>query len=356
MIKQVQAIEFIIRGNVNEMYDDNINTSQDDPETDWITNIMLGAAIRSEGRTRELELAGNIYQSYHLRNEEANEFYQDLVLEINKSLTENISVMLGDTLHHYPAAQSFDAMFERSETEDGYLRNDFFSGITLYVTRSLFLGGTYNNSILKNDSDLVLDSVLHNPGGVIGYYFNSANIIRAGYMYRLMKYDDSTEARGETGYAEYEKHFTSQLRAIAHGGYDYNTMEEGRSLSTSWLLSLIDDVDERNQINITFMKGSTISNISNDTLNNWRVSGTLTREVGNRTSADITIFYGDGTYEVSRERDRLGGASFGLSYVLSDFINLNAGYTFTWSSIKHPDTDEVSYKRNQVYAGISGEY
>ena len=132
------------------MYDDNINTSQDDPETDWITNIVLGAAIRSEGRTRELELAGNIYQSYHLRNEEANDFYQDLVLAINKTLTENIAIMLGDTLHHYPAAQSFDAMFERSEADEGYLRNDFSSGITLHVTRSLFLGATYNNSILKN--------------------------------------------------------------------------------------------------------------------------------------------------------------------------------------------------------------
>ncbi|HPJ00551.1 MAG TPA: hypothetical protein PLN65_06925, partial [Enterococcus sp.] len=35
-------------------------------------------------------------------------------------------------------------------TEDGYIQNDFSSGLTLYFTRKFFLSGVYNNTIVKN--------------------------------------------------------------------------------------------------------------------------------------------------------------------------------------------------------------
>jgi len=353
---QTQALEFIVRGSVNEMYDDNINSSSIDPESDWVTNLMLGVAVRSEGHTRELELAGNIYQSLHLENQEANEFYQDATLSINKSFSENIAITISDTFQHYPEAQSYGAMFERSGVEDGYIQNDFASGLILYVTHKLFINGVYNNSIVENESEIVADSISHNPGGIIGYHFNSANIVRAGYIYSLMRYDNNTQARGDTGYAEYERHLTRQLRGIVHGGYDYNEMEEGESLSSRWLVSLIDDVDERNELNISFLKESSISNIINDTYNYWRVSGTLSREVSLRTSVNAEIFYGEGFYEISRVKNKFAGLSFDLAYALSDFVNLIAEYSFMWSRREEPLIDESSYERNQIYLGISGEY
>jgi hypothetical protein len=55
-----------------------------------------------------------------------------------------------------PEAQSFGTMFERSETEDGYIQNDFSSGLTLHLTRKFFLNGVYNNTIVKNESEEVL--------------------------------------------------------------------------------------------------------------------------------------------------------------------------------------------------------
>jgi hypothetical protein len=175
-------------------------------------------------------------------------------------------------------------------------------------------------------------------------------------MYSLIKYNDNTQARGDRGYAEYEKYLTRQLRGIIHGGYDYNEMEEGESLSSRWMVSLIDDVDERNELNISFLKESSISNITNDAYNYWRVSGTLSHEVSLRISVNAEIFYGEGFYEISRVKSKLTGASFDLAYAVSDFINLIAGYSFMWSSTEDPLTDESSYKRNQIYVGIAGEY
>ena len=354
--EQAQAVEFIARGRANEMYDDNINTSPEDPESDWVTNLMLGVALRSEGRTREFELSGNLYQRFYISHEEMNEFYQDMILSINKSFTENITLVISDTFQNYPSAQSFGAMFERGEDDEGYMRNDFASGLTFQLTRKLFFTGVYNNTILKNDNRTIADSVLHSPGAIIEYYFNSANIVRAGYMYSLMKYDDGSESKGERGYVEYEKFFTNQLRGIVNGGYDYVRMADGESLNTRYMASLIDEIDERNELNISFLKESTISNITNDTLNNWRISAAFECEVSSRTSVDMTLFYGEGVYEVSRVRDKLGGFSSNLSFAVSEFVDFEAGYTFVYSSSKRPGLDEASYNRNQVYVGVSGEY
>jgi len=356
VVNEAFALEFIVRGNVNEMYDDNTNTSPDNPESDWITNMMLGAALRSEGRSREFELSANVYQQYSFNNEENRSNYQDLGLSINKALGERVNVTIEDVFQRYPESKSFGTLFGRSEDDTGYISNDFSAGFSVDMTRHFFFGVLYNNGIMKNNSDTMADSVSHNPGGYLGYNINSSNILRGGYMYTLMKYDDGNTRRGDRGYGEYEHHFTEQLRAVLHGGYDYNDSNEGQSLSSRWMASVVNDIDESNRLNITYLKESTISNIVNDTLNNWRISCSLGRMVSERTGAGLTLFYGKGTYEISGAKEELAGVSFALSYIVTDFINFNAGYNYTWNSSTETGSDEVSYKRNQAFAGLTVQY
>ena len=356
VVQQVQALEFIMKGRVNEMYDDNINTSPDNPESDWVTNMIFGMALKSEGKVSELALAGNIYQKYCVSHENMNDFYQDLMFAVNKRFYESFSIKVSDTLNHYPSAQSFDTLFGGSESTGGYLQNDFASGLTVYTTMGLFFTGVYNNSIRRNDSDIILDSFFNSPGAIAGYYFNSANIVRIGYQYSLMKYEDNSETKGQRNYAEYEMRLTSQIWGIVEGGYDYVENTAGESLNSRYRISLMKIVDERNQFDISFLKESTISNINNDTFNFWRISGSLKREVSSRTSINIAMFYGDGVYEESKVRDKLGGVSFGVALAFSESMNFNAGYIFSWSKVDNPEISETSYRRNQVYIGVSGEY
>jgi hypothetical protein len=49
--QQAYSLEFIVRGSDNEMYDDNINTSSDDPESDGLQTsclVRLSEAKREE--------------------------------------------------------------------------------------------------------------------------------------------------------------------------------------------------------------------------------------------------------------------------------------------------------------------
>jgi hypothetical protein len=317
---------------------------------------MLGAEIRSEGRSREFRLTGNAYYEYYAINKENGESYQDAGLSINKDIIDTVNFRLSDTFQHYPESKDFGNLFGRTDDDTGYISNDVSVGLSVFLTKQFFFELLYNNGIINNDSRELEDSVSHEGGGDLGYYFNSANIVRAGYLYSKMKYDDGSVTRGDRGYAEYERFLTKQLRAILQGGYDYIDNAEGQSMNSRWEVSIVDDVDEINQGSITYLKESTISSITNDTLNNWRLSAELRREISGRLEVDISLFYGEGIYEVSRVTEKLGGASLALAFLVSDFINFNMGYRYTWNSSEAPDTDESSYNRNQVYIGVSGEY
>ncbi len=356
LVRKAPAFEFIIRGSANEMYDDNINTSATSPESDWVTNLILGMGIESAGRRRVINLSGNIYQRFYVEHEEYNKNFQDMNLSIKLDFTERFNLIISDSFEHYPQSQSFGTLFGRKENNEGYISNYFSGNMSFLITRQLLFSLFYNNSMVDNDSSALTDSVLHNPGGYIGYSFDTANILRAGYSYSYMKYDDGDITRGDRSYAEYERYLTKQLRAILHGGYDYYDTTEGESSSSRWLISLIDDFDKQNQFNLTYLKETTISNISNDTLNNWRITGTLQRVINARTNISTGLFYGVGTYKVSREIEKLAGVSFTLAYIVTNFVKFNMGYTYTWNSFSAPDVKERSYNRNQVYAGISAVY
>jgi len=356
LINYANAAEIIVNGSIDELYDDNINSSSTNPESDWITSMTLGVTARSELRQLDVNLSGNINQRYSVKHEESNANYQDMMISINKSFSENVSLSITDSLQHYPESKSFSTLFGRSEENTGYLSNSFSSNLTVYVSKEIFLGGVYTYSTMNNDSNTIPDSVLHNPGGNIGYIFNSANTVRVGYLYTLMKYNNDSHSRGDRGYIEYVKLFTPQLQSVLQGGYDYITTEDGQRLSSMYMFSLIDDIDNKNQMNITYIKENTISNISNDIFENWRVEGSLRREINERTRISMSLFYGQGTYQLSRVTEKLRGASAALAFTVTEFLSFTFGYTYVWRNSIAPASGETAYNRNQYSIGLSAVY
>lgn len=356
MAAQASALETIIQGRIDEMYDDNTNASSTHPISDWTTNMMLGVIFRSEIRALDLSLTFNDYQRYSFQYEQTNVNYQDASLALDKSFSETVTFHLLNVFQHYPESRNYNTLFGRNEAASGYMSNTFSTSLSVYLTQVLFVEGVYNNGIMENDSGILADSQYHNPGGDIGFCFDSANIVKAGYLYTLMKYDDGNQSRGDRGYVEYDREYTRQLRSVLQAGYDYITTNSGQTLTSRWVASLIDDVDINNQLNITFAKENSISTIFNDTFNSWRISGTLAREVSERVRVNLSLFYGDGTYRNSGVHDKLAGTAFALGFVATEFINFNVGYNFTWNSSTAPGQQQNIYYRNQIYAGLSGSY
>ncbi len=354
-VGHLYAMEIIIQGEANETYDQ-VDSSQAGTEHDWITNIILGITARSEIRALDFDLSGNIYQRLSATDPDNNSNSQDLVFSLNKDFSENVTLEIEDNFQNYPEPSNFSALFGRSDDNDGYLANSLMVNLAVYVTAKLFFDVSYNYAIMNNDSDQMSDSILHNPEGNIGYNINSSNIVRLGYAYQLMKYNNDEKIRGDRGYAEFEKHFTEQLSSVLQGGYDYLSSNQGESLSTRWMVSILDDVDENNHLNISYTKESTISNITNDVFKNWTIAGSLVREISERFSFNLSLFYGMGSYQYSGVEEKLCGVSTGISYVINDFINCVFSYSYTWNKSVFPASENITYNRNIFSAGLSAVY
>ncbi len=355
----VSALEFIISGQVYETYDDNIFSSSEDPESDWITDIILGLGIKSERREFEMLISGNLYQQYYVNNSDQNGLYEDLSASLEKSFSQTVTISLEDTFEHYPESETFGALFGKSEEQNSeYISNYFTSELSINMTRQFAVGFSYNNTVVKNEEDIMPDSVLHEPGGYFAYSFNSANILKAGYIYGRMKYDSGNKIISHRGYGDYQRYFTRQFYSVLSGGYDYIREDATDVVSKSYMgsLSFIDDVDKNNQLDLTFLKERSVSSVDEDIFDSWEISLALKRDISERASADLSLFYGEGTYKESDITNKLAGASASLSFAVTEFISFFAEYSYTWSSTEVPDSDESSYDRNQVSAGISGEY
>ncbi len=352
IVMPAAAFDYIFNGSIDETFDDNVNSSSSDSESDWITNMAIGLGIRSEGRRFEFDFIGNVYQQINLKNSDNNANSQDLALSINSAFTENISLQLSDAFQHYPESRDFNTMFSRGDAGTAYISNVFSSQLSVDVTKQLFFDLQYNNRIMENSSSSLSDSVQHNPGIDAGYYINTSNIIRAGFMKFYMNYDNGGRQEQDRGYAEYELHFTDQTAAVLHGGYDYTDSTEGQSLDTRWRVSVTDNVDKKNRLSIVYLKENTISNIINDTFDNWSITGSLARDISLRINTGLSAFYGSGSYRVSGVKESLAGASLSLSYAVTEFISFNLGYTHTWNN-SESGGDKTGYHRNQASAGLS---
>ena len=82
----------------------------------------------------------------------------------------------------------------------------------------------------------------------------------------------------------------------------------------------------------------------------------LVREISERTGINMSLFYGEGTYQISGITDKLAGASVAFAFAVSEFVNFTFGYTFTRSSSADPGSEEITYNRNQYSIGLSAAY
>lgn len=84
IIVRASALEMTLQGRIDELYDDNINSSSINTQSDFITNIALGIVLSSDLRAQDFTLTCNDYQRYSMNNENNNVNYQDLAFTLGK--------------------------------------------------------------------------------------------------------------------------------------------------------------------------------------------------------------------------------------------------------------------------------
>ncbi|MFH0974682.1 MAG: hypothetical protein V1874_02745 [Spirochaetota bacterium] len=369
--KKAYSIEGIINGSLSEMYDDNINAAEE-KESDFITEIIFGLGLRHEGRATNWRLLGQSTQQIYYKTSELNNNAQSAELSIASELTSTDRINVSDRFAHYPEAQNFQEQFGSAGGRTGYYTNTatarYLKEFTSYFRTDIQYTNIYTN--ILNQSDTQNDSISHSAGFIARYEINSSNIFSIIYNYTYWKALNYDEAENATGNEKtilhncalgYEFHFTRQFFISLQSGLAYVITEEEKNYNNFSTLSLIDQIDERNNLNISLSRRYEIIPLTNQTYNVWNFSITLTREISYFLDFSLSGFYqyGNTVSDVTTTKSELTGVRTGLSYrIFSEHVTAFIEYIYTKNITKQtrPTDVKTEYDRNQIRLGLRAEF
>jgi hypothetical protein len=211
--------------------------------------------------------------------------------------------------------------------------------------------------ITRAIGDPVNDSISNGAGFTLNYSFNAFNIVSLIYDYNITKYEPSDEndidkVIQHSGGLGYQHFFTRQLSISSSGGIQYVKYGDDIYHDPYFLLSLIDDIDENNRINLIVARRYQTTLLTNEVFNTWTFSTIFTRQISNRFAFSFSGFYQYGqTVSSLREVDsRLLGITTSGRYNLNEniFVNARYAYTKTYNKQNRPTPYESEYDRNQL--------
>ena len=341
---------------VSETFNDNINNSDGNEEYDFITTLQAGIMLTSDWRAHTLSFSTNVYQDIYSRDFEQSNNSQDAQINYNRPLSRRSSITINDTFSHYPEPRTYDYMFGVTGGRNTYYTNILSINYQRYFTRFLGFNAHYQNNFTWYTSNETPDSRYNLGGASINYDWSSYNSTSIQYEFTYTEYDTGEKIPLHTAMLGHRFNFTNQLYTNLGAGFDYTVTADGEERSPHFLVSLIDDIDRRNQLNITFTKNYTMTPYEDDVFEQWQVSCTFTRQIYDRLGGNLNAFYGEGEYITTGIENMLIGFSIGFNYIIREEINGSINYTYTQNDTYTPDEPDTGYSVNTFSVSVNATF
>ncbi len=371
-------------GNIVENYTNNVTYASDNENRieDYRTMVKLGLDFQYTGKKHFYRFSGMAHRqifeesSDNLNKSEnfdmifINEFtkYDKITLQNTYRHTMEPGRITGDfdlascidSYENFPLSSSdiellcseFNEQFGRfSGVFDSY-SNDF--SIKYYKGVSDILNFAVKYNYVKNGSSAegTNDSDRNKFGLLLNYHYSQTTSYALSYNYVLSNYEKGNDIStkkinaGVTQYITKGTSFTGSIGKIfVSSGRDSIEIKGGISVG----------VDEKTSANISYSQGIRITNNTNDTFKNWRLSGTLIKAMLKDLNGSLSVFYGKGEYSETDVIDTLQGASINLSYVYwegmrGSKLGMNIGYSY---SNTDSTVESREYTKNSINSGMT---
>jgi len=379
--------KFIIQGQIQETFDDNINSTVESPLNpiqylsnpvtafvaprekkmwDFITEPKVGLGIRHEGKTDTLDLIGHIFLQIYSKNYLLFNYYEDATLNYTKAFSELVSFQITNVFQHYPEPDRFEVLFGTTQGRMHYLTNTVNINSLFEVSTHYFINIGYTNQYSKyfythTTESYVYDfynanfinqdlkfSLMHHAVMRHEIHWDSANNTYIFYEYEWMKQNPGGITQVHRPGLGYRHDFTKQLYIEGRAGLDFtfpyhNIRGNINAYSVQLLISppelyymtpyfnviLSNDVDIKTNAKLTFTYQNQVMNNTDGTITNWQILGDVTRYVLPRLSLTSSIFYGQGVFYARKTLNRLFGLSISTAYDITEHISAYVSYNFT---------------------------
>jgi hypothetical protein len=389
--------EFTPAISVSELYDDNIDLTQTNKISDWITTISpsLNLTFASEKNNFQLRYAPSIVR--YKKTDNNNTIGQSGTLTLGEELTDRLRVDLNDTLlrSEDPIEQT-EGVFGARRTRNPYLRNNGGASFTyLFGPEDTFKLG-YNHSFLKNEDVNLNDNTYATPFMGLTYWFNVSNGIELNYQYNIADFsrdDNIVPSDAYTGNAvglKYSYRFSQHTTATL--GYNLNTrlfegatenydIHEGKiglthSFKNDTSLSLSGGYfqlknehspdDNGFSYNASFTKNFNRGNftiggnggwregyqeaVRTGLIKYWGMNSQFSYQILERLENHASIFYIQNKEEATERKYKTYGGSYGWRWSFLRWFSLSVDYT---RSDRRDDIDAFSYVDNRVMMSLT---
>ena len=214
---------------IRQEYDDNINTTEFDPQSSFKTIVEPEIALNIPDSRTFLGLRyRNSTVYYWDRAGEDFDFGHFFDLSFNHEFTQRFSVDLTENFRfsQEPEITENNSIFRR---QGDFIQNSAEAGASYYLTRRLFLSVRAGHNFWDYDDPFLsvdLDRQVFTTGGGVNFLVSPLTLLSANYDYVLTEYETSPrDSDSHMAYLGVLHTFTPQWSARAQAGAEYRKAE-----------------------------------------------------------------------------------------------------------------------------------
>jgi hypothetical protein len=340
---------------VEEAYNDNINSSSDNEEDDWITTIQPGISLEYDSRSVTAVIDYSLRYLFYKENSEDNlEEFED-VQQANAMIDffegRPFTLHLSETISREALDETDDNELSESNRSTVYhLTVVPEYDLRLSSTLLVIFGYEFDHIVYVEDEGD--DSIEHTGRVTVVKDLSDSTSVNAGYAYRIFDADDDADFDRHDYSAGIDYNRGDRISVSVSGGYSDIEYDSGYTTDNiNWAASL----SYRQSAALLYTTA-----LSQDYV--VSASDGLTETLGaslgavyekDSTGAELSTFWEDSDYILDDREDRVLGIRGSLSRPLAANLTaiVEAGYERGWYDDSGTEEDV-----NRLTAGLSFEY
>ncbi|OOP57373.1 MAG: hypothetical protein AYP45_04305 [Candidatus Brocadia carolinensis] len=345
---------------VGEIYDDNVTFTDRNEKDDFITLTGFGLGIKYEGKSRSLDILGNVDYQTFAKNSDFNNITTDLFLNFKNEFSDHdrISLMNDFSYSDAPLFNQgegfFDDQFGRSQGRFEYFKNKLDLDYTRDMSKQLTAIARYDNQIdlFSGSVTGLRDSFLNKLGLGAEYLFSSTTTSLFSYDFTNRRFEGGADASINEITAGARQYLTKKIYFEGIAGVDFIDSFDDKNLTEPVIkTSLVYQKGADMLARLSFEKRHDTSPYEEDIFDNWRTTASATRQVLERLRCSLSVFYGEGEYIATNSDQRFLGMNSTLLYDITKYLKGNFTYTYSDS-----DSEDDGYLRNTVFFGLTAGF
>lgn len=348
-------VNVMLRGSLHETYDDNVNLTKTNKESDLGTILSAGFRAIYEGKKDSFEFSADARRTNYASHHENNNTSESSYLNYKNQFTRFDAISLTNIFSHTFEPYSFDDELGRTigrySSYNNRTRLDYAREISKHLASTFY----YAHTLTQNSDGDVVSSYTNGGGTGIDYVYDSATTFHlANYDYKKRNYKNGTDTTTQSVSTGVTRDITSQSYLDVRVGANFlEATNNDEYINPVYSFALTDNLNETTQIRLKFVKEYSSTSYSTDAFDFWRTSFSFVKQIFPRMEFNLTGYYGQGRYVISDIKDNLTGASAGLSYEFTRNVKGTLYYVY---SNKTSDVVSREYSRNFISIGLRTEF